>query len=308
MFVDSYYWLGDAQSFFGVLVTILVLCILSDESNFLLRIIVAILRKSLCNQYIDLIKDSSDESTKPNLSSSSIRFRGLMLDKEYSGRFFSLLAKEFHIVLEATIYVLLYAIAILCLDEFHSNIFKDDKGFFAMTLTIFTAASSVYWIILWLIFCFRFKNSFVNIANEIRNDMDSMDAFSKYKPRINYKDWGFVRFLCIFVSILIVSWLIPCEFGSLRISDDCLLLIRHFSISFIILNGFAIPILLVILNSHIIIRFPAVVSSIKKKANHLMNTLSCEATKAGMTLQFYLLFHFLSFMILAIFFVLGCYQ
>lgn len=236
--------LGDSLTFLSVLVTVFALCILTDRSNFLLRYIVVLLRKPLLNILDSHTSKMSGKSL--TISIYKIISRKFLYDREYSGKLITLLGNSFPQFLCATLYVLLYAITIFILNEFHSWIILDSEELFRSMLSLYTLLSSAYWVCVWLHFCYTFKRGLKEMAMKILDDVISYSNDNSFKPKEIFNDTNLHGFSGIFLSILFLSWLFVVKFP-----DLCGFLhtcntetVSHFAILFIILNGFIVPVIL----------------------------------------------------------------
>lgn len=236
--------LGDSQTFLSVLVTVFALCILTDRSNFLLRYIVVLLRKPLFKILDSHISKMYGKSLTTRIY--KMISRNFLYDREFSGTMITLLGNSFPQFLCATLYVFLYVITIFILNEFHSWIFLDSEELFCSMLSLYTLLSSAYWVRVWFRFCYTFKRGLKKMAMKMLDDVISYSNDNSFKPKEIFNDTNLHGFSGIFLSILFLSWLFVVKFpdlcGFLHTCNTETL--SHFSILFIILNGFIVPVIL----------------------------------------------------------------
>lgn len=230
-----------SAAFLGVLVTVFALCVLTDHSNFLLRSLVIILRKPLQDSSESCFSQITGDQSE--ITNYKIAYSNRLVNREYFGRLIALLVNNFPQFLNATLYAFIYAISIFVLDEeFRYWMCADSKEAFFTTLFLYTLLSSGYWVYVWLRFCCTFKRGFENMSKDICSDVLSYSQNSDYKPKEKYMDRNLRTLICIFLSILFLSWLLaflfPNLFGFLNHNEQ---LVSHFSLIFILLNGFIIP-------------------------------------------------------------------
>ncbi len=243
--MDDYVIGNAAVAFLGVLVTVFVLCILKDESNFLLRSIIIIITTSLLGFAVGRFQKSNRKPAE--ISKFKIDLKTFLLGKNYSGKLIALLVSYFPQFLNATLFSLLYAISIFVLGEFRCWLGIGSCEAFYTTLLLSASLSSLCWIVVWPFFCCIFKSKLKNMVKDIYEDFSSFQADKNYKYKIKDKDRNLRTIIYIFLSILFLSWLGAILFPNLseNLSESLNLdkqFVSHFSILFIILNGFIIPV------------------------------------------------------------------
>lgn len=237
-------YIGNASAaFLGVLVTVFALCVLTDHSNFLLRSLVIILRKPLQDSSENCFSQITCDQSEITIY--QISYRNRLANREYLGRLIVFLVNNFPQFLNATLYALLYAISIFFFDEeYHFWMCADSEKAFFTTLFLYTLLSSVYWVYVWARFCCTFKSSFEKMLKETCSDVLLYPENSDYNPK-NYMDRNLRSLICIFLSILFISWLLTILFPTLCESWNLdKQSVSHFAILFIILNGFIVPVIL----------------------------------------------------------------
>ena len=225
--LNSIIFLGGSQTFVGVLATVIVMCVLAGETNFIYKIL-----SLIKNQMSDNLKNvSSDVNfSKLNNDSDFKLLKVLISDKKRlnehqqkeGGKLLnraSLWKSTFQIesakpelqgedreIALAPLYSFLFILVIFVCDELLSNPMVSCNDYIVSSLSLFTLISSLYWLGTWLAYVI---DLFRNNGNRTYSLL-SEGYFSKMMQVLHYsflkKDW--IRIIIEVLWFVIIAFLL----------------------------------------------------------------------------------------------------
>lgn len=175
MLTSSIVFLGGSQTFLGVLATIIVMCVLKGDSNFIFKILTLIkeqmaenLKNVSADVNFDRLHNDSDYKllrvllgNKKQLTPQQIEEGVTLLNDVniWKSSFQIESAKPDlqgidHELTLAPLYTFLFVLVVFFFDEFLRSDVVPFNDFLVSVLTFFTLLSSVYWLGQWVTYCF----------------------------------------------------------------------------------------------------------------------------------------------------------
>ena len=175
MLTGSIVFLGGSQTFLGVLATIIVMCVLKGDSNFIFKILTLIkeqmaenLKNVSADVNFDRLHNDSDYKllrillgNKKQLTPQQIEEGVTLLNDVniWKSSFQVESAKPDlqgidHELTLAPLYTFLFVLVVFFFDEFLRSDVVPFNDFLVSVLTFFTLLSSVYWLGQWVTYCF----------------------------------------------------------------------------------------------------------------------------------------------------------
>ncbi len=237
LFVSSSVFLGDSQTFLGILATIVVLCVLLNDSNFIHNILVSIKKQvfssvesilasnrdeadrrvnklmemtSLYNDYLMLKTEKGELTLKGAKILQNIFFirtniinESLWLSEKYKKIFDFLSIKEEESF--APLYVFFYCIVVFVVDEFiHNGIVKPSNAL--AFLFLFTSVSAVLGFFVWGYYWYRTKQHVVESNNETIRPVKK----TPMKERLSNLGLNVLLFAAIWIVVVLIDYFFNC--------------------------------------------------------------------------------------------------